>query len=115
MAIHYEKSDIDNNVEGIMTDQHDAECCTHGKQAATYVCQHILQTLQDSKPRGFWSAEVGPGELHPDSWCSECEAMVNAVGEWDDETEAKAGISLICSVCYERARDLNQSTETGQK
>jgi hypothetical protein len=41
--------------------------------------------------------------------------MVNAVGEWNDETEAKAGISLICSICYESARVLNQSTETGQE
>lgn len=65
--------------------------------------------------RAAFGLRGGADELYPDSWCSECEAMVNAVGEWDDETEAKAGISLICSVCYERARDLNQSTETGQK
>lgn len=94
-----------------MDDQRYVECDAHGKQLATYVCQHIVQTLRDNIPRGFWSAEPEPGQLYPDSWCSACEAMANEAGEWNDETEAKAGITLICSACYERARALNQGSK----
>ena len=93
-----------------MEDQRYVECCAHGKQIATFVCQHIVQTLRDNQPRGFWSAESEPGELYPDSWCNACEAMVNAVGEWNEETEAKAAISLVCSTCYEKAKDINHGT-----
>ena len=29
-------------------------CCEHGEQEETFVCQHIVETLKDKKPRGFW-------------------------------------------------------------
>jgi len=91
-----------------MEDQRFVECCIHGKQVATFVCQHIVQTLRDNVPRGFWSAVAESGELYPDSWCSECEAMINAIGEWNDETESKAGVSMVCSACYDLAKAINQ-------
>lgn len=93
-----------------MENQRYVECNAHGKQLATFVCQHIVQTLSDNRPRGFWSAEAEQDELYPDSWCSECEAMINTVGEWNDETEAKAGVTMICSACYEKAKALNQGS-----
>ena len=61
----------------------------------------------NGKPRGFWSAESEPGVLYPDSWCSACEDRVNAAGEWNDENEKEAGITLICSACYERAKAIS--------
>ncbi len=85
------------------------ECCTHGKQQATYVCQHIVQTLKDGKSRGFWSAEPEQGNERPDSWCTACEEMVNSLGgEWNDESEAFAGVTLLCGACYDRAKELNR-------
>lgn len=85
------------------------ECYTHGKQQATYVCQHILQTLKDGKPRGFWSAEPESGDERPDSWCTACEEKVNSFGgEWNDESEAFAGVTLLCGACYDRAKELNR-------
>ena len=70
-----------------MSDDHQyVECDEHGKQQATYVCQHIVKSLRDGIPRGFWSAEPEAGELRPDSWCNQCEEKVNSAGgEWDDE------------------------------
>lgn len=85
------------------------ECCEHGKQQATFVCQHIVQTLVDKKPRGFWSAE-GSENSRPDSWCSECEAKVQETnGEWNDESETFADIKLMCGSCYDRAKEINFS------
>lgn len=86
------------------------ECSEHGKQQATYVCQHILQSLRDGLPRGFWSAEASADEPYPDSWCTACEERVNADGGWNDENESQAGVSLICSSCYESAKALNKSS-----
>jgi hypothetical protein len=84
------------------------ECCEHGKQQATYVCQHTVQTLSDNVTRGFWSAEPEAGDSRPDSWCSACEEMVNETGgAWNDESEEFAGVRLICGACYDRAKQLN--------
>lgn len=85
------------------------ECPVHGKQHATYVCQHIVQSLRDGVPRGFWSAEGEPGELRPDSWCDACEEKLNSTGgEWNDESEQFAGVTLLCGACYDRAKSMNQ-------
>ena len=83
------------------------ECCEHGKQQATYVCQHTLQSLVDDKPRGFWSSEESKENPRPDSWCSECEDIVNQVGEWNDESEKFAGVKLVCGACYDRVKLMN--------
>ncbi|CAI8753537.1 conserved protein of unknown function [Methylocaldum szegediense] len=95
-------------LESTMDDSQYVGCGIHGRRVATYVCQHIVQTLRDGQPRGFWPAEAEAGELYPDSWCTECEAVLNEAGEWNDETEAKAGVTLTRSACYERAKALNE-------
>lgn len=83
------------------------ECDKHGKQQATFVCQHIVQTLTDGKARGFWWAS-GQENRRPDAWCSECEANVQeAKGEWNDENEAFASVKLLCGACYDRAKEIN--------
>ena len=83
------------------------ECCEHGNQQATFVCQHIIATLEDGKPRGFWWAH-DPENPRPDAWCSECESNVQkSNGEWNDENEAFAGIKLLCGACYDKAKEIN--------
>ena len=83
------------------------ECASHGTQQATFVCQHIIETLRDGNPRGFWWAD-DPENLRPDAWCSECEAKVQAAnGEWNDENEAFTGVKLLCGACYDRAKEIN--------
>ena len=84
------------------------ECCEHGRQQETFVCQHIVQSLKDGIPRGFWSAEADENHPRPDSWCNECEKLVTSVGEWNDETETFAGVKLLCGACYDRAKEMNE-------
>jgi hypothetical protein len=82
------------------------ECAEHGAQPATYVCQHLLQTLRDSEPRGFFCAD--DGSEYPDAWCRECEQMlVAAGGEWTEDLGKAAGVGLLCAPCYCRVRKLN--------
>ena len=85
------------------------ECGDHGQQQATYVCRHIAQSLIDHKPTGFLAAEQSADNLRPDAWCSACEEMVNRTGEWDEESEAFAGVKLLCGACYDDAKLMNHS------
>ena len=88
-------------------EQRHIECSVHGEQQATYVCQHLVQSLRTGKRVGFWCAEDN-GNPRPDAWCDECEKMVQSTGgEWTDESEAFAGITLLCGACYDRAKANN--------
>jgi hypothetical protein len=83
------------------------QCPTHGAQARTYVCQHIIQTLRDRQPRGFFYGGDAPTD-RGDAWCAACDAMLTSSGgDWHEEIEAKAGISLLCAACYDEAKCIN--------
>jgi hypothetical protein len=90
------------------TNERRVECPEHGSQPATFVCQHIVQSLRDGVPRGFlWPA--GTGMERPDAWCVSCDDAVEATGgEWTDESEAEAGVTLLCAACYDRAKEMNK-------
>jgi hypothetical protein len=83
------------------------QCETHGLQQETFVCQHLVQSLQTGIYCGFWCAE-DPDNPRPDAWCNVCEELVNKVGGWNDESEAFAGIKLLCGACYDRAKAINE-------
>jgi len=81
------------------------ECSTHGTTDATFVCRHLV----DGQKLGF---NVGydpenPYDLCSDAWCDECEKVLDAEGEWNDESEKFADIRLLCSSCYEDIRERN--------
>jgi hypothetical protein len=84
------------------------QCSRHGQQRETYVCQHIVRSVQDQVPCGFLADEPTEDDPFPDAWCYECEQRRMVDGEWNDENEAFAGIMLICAGCYQRAKKLNQ-------
>lgn len=82
------------------------ECERHGPQPETFVCQHIVQTLRDRKPRGFFWADTP--DPRPDAWCTECNDRVQrAGGQWTPEAERAAKIKLLCGSCYDEAKALN--------
>ena len=80
------------------------ECATHGAQARTRVCQHIVHSLYTNIAVGFhWSADdTSP---YPDAWCAQCdEAMPFGDAEWSDELTEQVGISTLCAACYQNAK-----------
>ncbi|MHC4234794.1 MAG: hypothetical protein ACYSUQ_06735 [Planctomycetota bacterium] len=86
------------------------ECAEHGTKQATFVCQHIFQGLRDGRMVDFFWAE-DPDNPRPDAWCAACEERVQSTGgEWTDESEAFAGVTLLCGACYDRAKALWQSS-----
>lgn len=87
------------------------ECAEHGQQQTTFVCRHLAESLRTGASVGFWQAD-NPGNPRPNAWCSACEQKLQATGgEWNDESEAFAGITLLCGACYDRARIMNSLQE----
>ena len=83
------------------------ECHAHGKQEETFVCQHLLGALDTREKVGFfWSG--GP---RSNAWCSACEeARIReggTAGDWNERSEAFAGIKLLCGACYDQLRVLH--------
>ena len=73
------------------------------------MCQHIALSLQDGQPRGFFFNETSDA-AYPDAWCGDCDRLV-VDGPWTAELETIAGITLICSGCYLKARGLNHAVD----
>lgn len=83
------------------------ECCRHGEQEATYVCQHLARSLETLEQIGFFHS--GPVEKRSDAWCSQCEAVRlregGESGDWNERSEAFAGITLLCGACYDEVKN----------
>jgi hypothetical protein len=89
--------------------QHGREvhCERHGRQQATFVCCHIVRGLREGVSYGFYWAD-DPDNPRPDAWCTACNELVASTGgEWTDESEAFAQVTLLCGACYDRARAMN--------
>ncbi len=83
------------------------DCERHGSQPATFVCRHLVESLGSGGRVGFFCAD-DRGNPRPDAWCAACEERVQGTdGEWTDESEAFAGVTLICGACYDSVRELN--------
>jgi hypothetical protein len=86
------------------------ECPKHGEQDSTFVCRHIVSSLRTGSPVGFIQSVENPEDPRPDAWCSECEKVrIEEGGEWNDQSEAFAGVTLLCGACYDEARELNRA------
>ena len=83
------------------------ECDEHGLQDETFVCQHIVQSLTDNQPYGFW----WPGDseqARPDAWCTACNELNHAEGgEWTEKALELASVKLLCGACYDKAKAIN--------
>ena len=79
------------------------QCGDHGEGYATFVCQHIA----NGTAQGFNYGDLE--DPRPDAWCDACDRiLMQHGGEWNDISEAYAGITLLCSACYDRARTRNE-------
>jgi hypothetical protein len=82
------------------------ECKVHGEGHATFVCHH----LRTGVACGYVaSEEPKDDDPCPDAWCSTCEEVRAAEGEWNDTSEGFAQVSLACSGCYQDARARNEA------
>ena len=79
-------------------------CERHGKSNPTYVCEHILLSLQDNQTRGFHWHKDDDDELQ-----AFCEWCWNAD---DDEWKASGSgnCKLLCLECFKQVALLNGET-----
>jgi hypothetical protein len=79
-------------------------------QEETFVCQHLVQTLRDAQPRGFFWANPS-SQRRPDAWCTTCNERVAAAGgEWSASVLDEARVKLLCASCYDEVACLNGFT-----
>ena len=84
------------------------ECATHGWQRPTRVCRHIVDTLVDREPRGFFWAGEADDEDEPCAWCVECNRLYIAAGEeWTDELMEVVDEQRLCFSCFQLAKQIN--------
>jgi hypothetical protein len=78
------------------------ECEEHGARTCAFVCIHLMEwrragVLADKQ----WIVEgPDPDDPEPMAWCLDCEARLEATGEWTDEL--LADIRLVCDRCFEQ-------------
>lgn len=90
------------------------ECEQHGTQQACFVCHHLAGSLRDNRPVGYVCSVEGDNP-RPDAWCYGCEEKrleCHPNGDWCDESESFAGITLVCGLCYDRLREFNRDART---
>jgi len=83
-------------------------CCTHGTQARTYVCQHILEGLIVRRRVGFFWGTATPDNPRPDACCSDCSARLAANGgEWVGDALEHCQPQVLCGACYDIAKQFH--------
>ncbi len=84
-------------------------CPDHGQVTPAFVCKHLFEQLLHSAftPIGFFEPDVQAEE--PNGWCKDCELVRAREGEWNDASEAFAGVKLICSACFARVRSVQRA------
>ena len=76
------------------------ECGQHGSGKQTFVCEHLA-----ANPSQPWFSDVRTASnLWPDAWCSQCNAIYEEQGEWNDTNSGRINIRLLCHRCYESLR-----------
>lgn len=78
------------------------DCPTHGHTDVAFVCGHLVRA-KTGPAVGFHQADFDPenrdwGDLN--GWCDQCDAIHLAEGEWNEASEAFAGVTLVCSACF---------------
>ena len=83
-------------------------CAEHGDRAWAAGCAHLLDTLRDGVPRGFWWVIDDEGGYQ--ALCSSCEEMDST--EWERVREDLHAI--LCVECFRRAASINNVALTLQ-
>jgi hypothetical protein len=82
----------------------DVVVCEHGETPPTFVCRHVAEGVAC----GFHAGDPTPKNPWPDAWCDSCdEAFQAAGGKWTKQSESGLEIKLLCTYCYDEARERN--------
>jgi hypothetical protein len=80
-------------------------CGSHGSTPVTFTCRHVASGVAC----GFHADDSDSADPWPDAVCDACDERITAAGGPTDETTDAADIKVICTHCYEQARDRNRN------
>ena len=81
-------------------------CPQHGTQHLAVVCQHTIESLYDSLPRGLWVATDKSGDIN--AYCNECEVYRNrSGGDWPSDCDNILKVKILCLECFALVRKIN--------
>lgn len=83
-------------------------CARHGDRREAFVCEHLLH----GHNLGFFTEDAT--SPCPDAWCSSCERIRSEAGGWNDDSESRISVKLVCSDCYEEMKARNIRPDEGQ-
>lgn len=82
------------------------ECPRHGEERAAFVCRHLNLRTPVGFVEGF-DPDAPDVEVYH-AWCDACDRILMDEGEWNDRSEAFAGVRLVCRACYREMKALNR-------
>lgn len=82
------------------------ECPRHGDQAPAFVCRHLNLETAVGFVEGY--DPDAPDDPVWQAWCAECDRVLEREGEWNDRSEAFAGVRMVCRGCYREMRALGR-------
>lgn len=85
-------------------------CDEHGSQPKAYICQHLLSSMYDRRPRGIVVCDTDPEDGSTSAYCWGCQSMLEqGGGEWTDEMSDRLGVKIICAECLRKCIEINAS------
>lgn len=82
------------------------ECPVHGTEDPAFVCRHLNLSQAVGFIEGF-DPQDPEAELYH-AWCRACDAVLMREEDWNDRSEAFAGVRMVCRGCYREMRALNR-------
>ena len=96
----------------MVTTNNVVNCSVHGLQPETFVCQHIVQGLQERRRVGFFWTACDPDNSRPDAWCAECEERVKETnGDWVGAAAENLQAKILCGDCYDLAKAFHMGAD----
>jgi hypothetical protein len=81
------------------------QCEKHGAGELVHVCNHIVQSIRDNKPRGVYVWKDDEGVTC--AWCNDCALRAEASDQGPNRVPLKFQVENVCNQCFETVRVLN--------
>ncbi len=81
------------------------QCSKHGMGELVHVCNHIVMSMRDNKPRGIYVWKDDQGVTC--AWCDDCALRAEASDQGPNRVPLKFQVENVCDQCFESVRALN--------
>lgn len=86
-------------------------CELHGSKDMSFACIHLAMAIDKKEKVGFFYSEAEE-DLPQIAWCGSCEQWLLDNGEeWNEAFENLADFKILCSECYDEAKEIQFGTD----